>query len=105
MNRNCPNCGAPIDLEKSKCEYCGTCYFDISSIPINEPFYLRLNIGTEEKPVIVCQKVISTGVTIAVNPQTNTFYADDKAIMAQTGSEARYDIEFTGFGDQIVREA
>lgn len=23
---NCPNCGAVIDLEKSKCSYCGTPY-------------------------------------------------------------------------------
>ena len=23
---NCPNCGAPIDYSKEKCEYCGTYY-------------------------------------------------------------------------------
>lgn len=23
---NCPNCGAPIDLNKTKCAYCGTPY-------------------------------------------------------------------------------
>lgn len=24
---NCPNCGAPIDSQSKKCEYCGTCHF------------------------------------------------------------------------------
>ena len=23
---NCPNCGAPIDISRSSCEYCGTPY-------------------------------------------------------------------------------
>ena len=26
--KNCPNCGAPIDPYRVKCEYCGTMYFD-----------------------------------------------------------------------------
>lgn len=26
MKTNCPNCGAPIDYAKEKCEYCGTWY-------------------------------------------------------------------------------
>jgi len=26
--RNCPNCGAPINLYKEKCEYCDTYYFN-----------------------------------------------------------------------------
>ena len=25
---NCPNCGAPINLHKEKCEYCDTYYFN-----------------------------------------------------------------------------
>lgn len=26
MITNCPNCGAPIDLSRTSCEYCGTPY-------------------------------------------------------------------------------
>ena len=26
--KNCPNCAAPIDPYKVKCDYCGTMYFD-----------------------------------------------------------------------------
>lgn len=41
---NCPNCGAPIEIESNKCPYCGTYYFDLSCIDIDgqEPFYLKL---------------------------------------------------------------
>lgn len=45
--RNCPNCGAPYKTELSTCPYCGTSYFDMSAIDINDgcPFYLKLKIG------------------------------------------------------------
>lgn len=26
MIKNCPNCGAPIDIHRIDCEYCGTPY-------------------------------------------------------------------------------
>ena len=26
IKKNCPNCGAPVELFKLKCEYCGTPY-------------------------------------------------------------------------------
>ena len=45
--RNCPNCGAPYNVELNTCPYCGTSYFDMSAIDINEgkPFYLKLKTG------------------------------------------------------------
>ena len=45
--RNCPNCAAPYDVALNKCPYCGTSYFDMSCIDINneEPFYLKLRTG------------------------------------------------------------
>lgn len=41
---NCPNCGAPYDLELTKCPYCGTGYFDLSFIDFDavEPFYIKI---------------------------------------------------------------
>lgn len=56
MNKlNCPNCGAPISPENNKCEYCGTSYFDLSSLDLdkNEPFYLKIKINN----IIITQLV------------------------------------------------
>lgn len=55
--RNCPNCGAPYKVELNTCPYCGTSYFDMSAIDINErrPFYLKLKMGD----MIFTSKVIA----------------------------------------------
>lgn len=47
MDRNCPNCSVPYDVNLSKCPYCGTSYFDMSCIDVCErrPFYLKLRYG------------------------------------------------------------
>lgn len=34
MTTNCPNCGAPIDISRSSCEYCGTPYEKSNDIHI-----------------------------------------------------------------------
>lgn len=40
---NCPNCGAILNPEKVKCEYCGTYFLDFIDITRNrKPFYLRI---------------------------------------------------------------
>lgn len=41
---NCPNCAAPIDPTQNKCQYCGTSYFDLSSIDFDDhkPIWLKI---------------------------------------------------------------
>lgn len=45
---NCLNCGAPFDTDKEKCPYCGTSYYDMSAIDINndKPFMLKIKMGS-----------------------------------------------------------
>lgn len=52
--RNCPNCGAALDAEVSKCPYCGTSYFDLCSVNIDdgEPFWLKIKTNFNGKPLI-----------------------------------------------------
>lgn len=68
---NCPNCGAPYDLQLNKCPYCGTSYFDMSCIDIDggEPFYLKLKMNG----MTITQKVlVDPNVSISVD----TDYSD-----------------------------
>lgn len=41
--RNCPNCGAPLEPYKCRCEYCGTWYFDLTAFDMsgNDPYYVK----------------------------------------------------------------
>ena len=43
---NCPNCGGVIDSSQNKCSYCGTSYFDLSCIDVDnsKPVYLKIKI-------------------------------------------------------------
>lgn len=43
MKTNCPNCGAPI--ESAKCPYCGTLFYDMTEIDLQNPGYIRLKYG------------------------------------------------------------
>lgn len=42
---NCPNCGAPLEPYKCKCEYCGTWYFDFTAFDMSKdtPYYIKFN--------------------------------------------------------------
>lgn len=101
--RNCPNCGAPYDNEPTKCAYCGTSYFDLSCIPLNEPFYLKLNVGTKEKPQIVTQKVYTTGASIKRNPEFVPCVGAKCRIYTPIikSMSTEYELSFIGMGDII----
>lgn len=40
---NCPNCGAPLEPYKCRCEYCGTWYFDFTAFDMSDgkPYYVK----------------------------------------------------------------
>lgn len=58
-NRNCPNCGAPYDIDVNKCPYCGTSYFDLSALDFStrEPFYLKIKTKMNGMPCYITQLV------------------------------------------------
>ena len=41
--KNCPNCSAPLEPYKCKCDYCGTYYYDLTAIDISghKPTYVK----------------------------------------------------------------
>lgn len=67
--RNCPNCGAPYKTELNTCPYCGTSYFDMSAVDINEgkPFYLKIKMNG----MVLTSKVVAEP-DITLNFQENT---------------------------------
>ena len=78
--KNCPNCGAPYNIELNKCPYCGTSYFDISCINIEErePFYLKIKING----MVITQKVIvNPDVNIEINRDTVEYTGRNGAIL------------------------
>lgn len=63
-NTNCPNCGAVIDAAFNKCPYCGTSYFDLTSIDFEsgKPVYLKIRARFpyrgEERPIILTTRAV-----------------------------------------------
>lgn len=57
--RNCPNCGAPYDVDLNKCPYCGTSYYDLSALDLTarEPFYLKIKTEMNGMPCCITQLV------------------------------------------------
>lgn len=58
--KNCPNCGAVYEIDKNKCPYCGTSYYDMSAIDFEdgEPFYLKIKTKMNGKTIYVTQLVV-----------------------------------------------
>lgn len=59
MRRNCPNCGAPYDMNLNKCPYCGTSYYDLSALDFttHEPLYLKIKTEMNGMPCYITQLV------------------------------------------------
>ena len=98
---NCPNCGAPMDSELIKCPYCGTIYVDFHLISFNVPFYLRLNVGTEEEPQVIVQKVALRSASLTSEPnEVELFYDYDKPMRLFVGPPMHtYELMFTSVYD------
>lgn len=72
---NCVNCGAAIDVEATKCPFCGTNYFDLTAVDLcsREPFALKMRVYTHDgKKAILTQLVVPNlnGSVISVHRDT-----------------------------------
>lgn len=49
--RNCPNCGAALELDKIKCDYCGTLYLDLGCLDLaeNTPVFIKYKIPYDKE--------------------------------------------------------
>lgn len=56
--RNCPNCGAAITFEDNKCPYCGTSYYDLSCMPMDRPFFMRIDTSPFGKGSILAKVLL-----------------------------------------------
>ena len=58
-NRNCPNCGAPYEINLNRCPFCGTSYYDLSALDFTsrEPFYLKIKTEMNGMPCYITQLV------------------------------------------------
>lgn len=92
---NCPNCGAPVNLETNKCPYCNTSYFDFSNINIdeNEPFFLRIKKGDIYITSLV--KAKNTDVKF-ITESTNCYggMGNTKVYSVTTSTSVELNIEF-----------
>lgn len=65
---NCPNCGAPIVSEQ--CQYCGTMFYDFSSIEIGKPCFIKIKHDNN----IILVKAMTTHAELSISSDTCDAY-------------------------------
>ena len=83
---NCINCGHGKDPDAIKCPFCGTTYFDMTSIDISG-----------ETPVILMLKNYD-GSVVQMKAYPTNF-----TITMDVGSTCVYDLDFTGYKPKVFR--
>ena len=75
ISRNCPNCGAPYDVLLHKCPFCGTSYFDITSIDLqnSEECFLKIKLGD----IILLQRGQFNSGAIEMTTDTTYVYGNN----------------------------
>lgn len=77
-HRNCPNCGAPYEVELSRCPYCNTAYFDLTTIDIDhhEPFFLKLRCNG----FLITQLVVPMGANMESSSEEIVYQLGGKTV-------------------------
>ena len=104
-NRNCPNCGAPYDVDLNKCPYCLTSYYDLSALDLTtrEPFYLKIKTEMNGMPCYITQLVQpSSDISMELSSETVDVYCGNQIYAA---SYVRSNTLTTNIAFQAVHSA
>lgn len=98
--KNCPNCGSPYNPFLSTCPYCGTSYFDLTSLDLTnkEPVFLKLKTLIDNKPIEITLFVRPELKFIEINTGTEYAYGhgNSKLVSFQTNQSIIPVLTFTG---------
>ena len=88
-NRNCPNCGAPIDPYMVHCKYCDTYYFDMSAFDCSKKCFVKFRLGNriitalalpEPTDIEVCSEDVSVVDGYRTRRFASSYTCDIKAV-------------------------
>lgn len=107
QERNCPNCGAVLRPEKSKCPYCGTSYFDLSAVNISEgePFYLKLKTyDSLQRRSCIITALVRAEPNITITTEMNTLYAvaGNTVIPFRCNPDVKFEMSFHSVQRQYI---
>lgn len=70
--KNCSNCGAVYEIDKNKCPYCGTSYFDMSFVDFTNgtPFYVKVKTEMNGYEMYITQLVRPSLVSMTFERDT-----------------------------------
>ncbi len=91
---NCPNCGMPI--VNTKCEYCGTVFYDFADLDLDAPSYVRVKRGND----IFVFKAKVNKFSVTYEPVFADFYANnDVCHTARISEDVTIDISMQAYTD------
>ena len=91
--KNCPNCGAPLDPYKVKCEYCGTMYFDLATwLQEGKPCFINYSFNSPHGSGVITTQAIPHLETIEMNNGFTDTVAADGTKMFFYANEKRCEI-------------
>lgn len=64
---NCPQCGAPLNPLKLRCEYCDVPVLDLAALSDMGYSFMRLNLGGK---IVVCKARVVSGTVTMVSGET-----------------------------------
>lgn len=107
-SRNCPNCGAPYQIDLNQCPYCGTSYFDMSAINFTEgePFYLKFKFDMGGRECYVTQLVRPRVESMEFSTETEDAYdiLGHRLLSFQTRKTLTTNISFEAISDYKRKE-